>query len=155
MEMGTVGQKIIIRKLKEEDAGDVSEIYGLITQSPVAADFKKLVAEHARRDDHEAPFVAELKGRVVGFMISYIVTLGFGAEESAYIATMGVHPRYMGAGVGTEMAREVFRFYRARGIERMFTSVRWDSADLLSFCRTMGFARSDYINLERALEGFE
>lgn len=149
--MDVIGREIGIRKLKEEDAEDVSEIYGLITQGPVAADFKKLVAAHARRDDHEAPFVAVLNGRVVGFMISYVVTLGFGAEESAYIATMGVHPRYMGAGIGTAMAREVIRFYRARGIERMFTSVRWDSTDLLSFCKTIGFARSDYINLERGL----
>ena len=150
--MDTVGRKIVIRKLKEEDAEDISEIYSLITQRPVAADFRRLVAEHAHRDDHEAPFVAELDGRVVGFMISYIVTLGFGAEECAYIATMGVHPRYMGQGIGTEMTEEIFKFYKALGITRVYTSVRWDSTDLLSFCKTMGFQRSEFINLKRELE---
>lgn len=144
---------IVIRKLEEGDAGDVSEIYGLITQKPVGPDFTRLVVEHAHRDDHEAPFVAELDGRVVGFMISYIVTLGFGAEENAYIATMGVHPRYMGQGIGTEMTKEVFKFYKARGVDNVYTSVRWDSTDLLSFCKTMGFKRSDFINLQRELDG--
>lgn len=150
--MDTVDRGIIVRKLRKEDAGDVSEIYSLITQRPVAPDFMRLVGEHAHRDDHEAPFVAELNGRVVGFMISYIVTLGFGAEESAYIATMGVHPRHMGQSIGTEMAKEVFKFYEARGITRVYTSVRWDSTDLLSFFKTMGFERSDFINLTRELK---
>ena len=141
---------MLIRKLKPGDAADISKIYAAITQKPVKADFKKLVEGHALRTE-DACFVAELKGRVVGFMVSYILTLGFGIEKSAWIATLGVDPQYMGQGVGAELAREVFRFYKAEGIHNVYTSVRWDSTDLLSFFKTPGFDRSNFINLRKVL----
>ncbi|GLI35068.1 hypothetical protein DAMNIGENAA_25010 [Desulforhabdus amnigena] len=150
--MDFMERKICIRRLKEEDSDAISEIYSLITKKAVNADFKKLVQEHAQENEHEAPFVAELDGRVIGFMISYIVTLGFGAEKSAYIATMGIHPRFMGEGVGAGIAREVLSFYKALGITRVCTSVRWDSTDILSFFKTMGFERSSFINLKKDLD---
>lgn len=149
--MGPIGKEVTIRKLREEDAYQVGEIYSLITKEPVNEDFIKQIRAHALKDEHEAPFVAELDGKVVGFMVSYIVTLGFGAERSAYIATLGVHPRYMGRGIGMGMTEEIFKFYRSQGITRVYTSVRWDSTDLLSFCKTMGFERSNFINLKRDL----
>lgn len=151
--MVSSGERITIRKLKMEDADEICEIYSLIMQKGVNADFKRLVQEHAQKNDHEAPFVAELDGVVVGFLISYIVPFGFGAERSAYIATMGVHPKYMGQGVGTGMTREIFKFYRSIGITRVYVSVRWDSTDMLSFCKALGFERSSFINLKKNLDG--
>jgi hypothetical protein len=46
------------------------------------------------------------------------------------------------------MTKEIFMFYKARGISAVYTSVRWDSTDLLSFFKTVGFERSNYINLK-------
>ena len=142
---------ILIRRLQPGDADEISRIYGAITQKPIQADFKKLVQEHALRTE-DACFVAELDGQVVGFMVSYIMTLGFGIEKSAWIATLGVNPRHMVQGVGAELAREVFRYYKAEGIHNVYTSVRWDSTDLLSFFKTLGFDRSNFINLRKVLE---
>lgn len=142
---------MLIRRMKPGDADEISRIYGAITQKPIQADFKKLVKEHALRTE-DACFVAELDGQVVGFMVSYIMTLGFGIEKSAWIATLGVTPRHMGQGVGAELAREVFRYYQAEGIHNVYTSVRWDSTDLLSFFKTLGFDRSNFINLRKVLE---
>ena len=34
----------------------------------------------------------------------------------------------------------------------IYTSVRWDSTDLLSFFKTLGFQRSDFISLHKSLE---
>jgi ribosomal protein S18 acetylase RimI-like enzyme len=133
------------------DTDEISQIYGAITQRPVQADFKKLVESHALRTE-DACFVAELDGRVAGFLVSYIMTLGFGIEKSAWIATLGVNPQYMGQGIGAELAREVFKFYKAEGIQNVYTSVRWDSTDLLSFFKTLGFDRSNFINLRKVLD---
>jgi ribosomal protein S18 acetylase RimI-like enzyme len=151
-EMDSVGKEVVIRKLRSDDADAISEIYSLITKKPANEDFKKLVQQHAFKEGHEAHFVAEFDGKVVGFMISYILSFGFGAEQSAYIATMGVHPKFMGQGIGAEMTKEIFKFYKSQGISRVYTSVRWDSTDLLSFCKTMGFGRSEFINLNKDLE---
>lgn len=150
--MDSAGREVCVRKLRAEDADEISKIYGLITQKAVNDEFRDLVKEHALNEEHEAHFVVEFEGRVVGFMISYSLPFGFGAEECAYIATMGVHPKYMGQGIGAMMTQEVFKFYKSQGITRVYTSVRWDSSDLLSFCKKMGFERSEYINLQMDLD---
>ncbi len=144
-------ENVTIRRLKPADADEISRIYSAITQKPARADFRNLVEEHALRTK-DACFVAELGGEVAGFMISYIMTLGFGIEKSAWIASLGVNPRYMGQGIGAELAREVFKFYQGEGIHNVYTSVRWDSTDLLSFFKTLGFDRSNFINLRKVLE---
>ena len=144
-------KKAVIRKLQIEDAEEIGRIYSAITQKPVKADFKRLVEEHARKSE-DACFVAELDGRVVGFMVSYILTLGFGMEKSAWIAILGVNPDVMGQGIGASLAEAIFRFYKSEGITRVYTSVRWDSPDLLSFFKTLGFDRSNFINLSKTVE---
>ena len=138
---------LVIRNWRSEDAAEICEIYSLITNKAVNADFMRMVLERARNRENEAHFVAVLNKKIVGFMISYILPFGFGAEDCAYIATMGVHPKLMDQGIGAGMTKEVFMFYKARGISTVYTSVRWDSTDLLSFCKSMGFERSNYINL--------
>ena len=143
--------KVDIRRLKKEDAEEISQIYGAITMQPVSADFKRVVEEHALRED-EACYVAERDGKVVGFMISYILTAGFGMPKSAWIATLGVDPKFMGQEIGASLAKEIFKYYKEQGIDNVYTSVRWDSTDLLSFFKTLGFDRSNFINLLKVLE---
>jgi ribosomal protein S18 acetylase RimI-like enzyme len=140
-----------IRKLQKEDAHEISRIYAAITRKSVDSDFKRVVEDHAQRDD-EACFVAEHEGKVVGFMISYILTAGFGMTKSAWIATLGVDPSFMGMGIGASLAEEIFKYYKAQGIENVYTSVRWDSTDMLSFFKTLGFDRSNFINLRKIIE---
>jgi len=139
-----------IRRLKIDDAYEISKIYSSITQKPVKTDFKRLIEVHAQKDE-DACFVAELDNKIVGFMISYILTLGFGIEKSAWIATLGVNPKFMGQGIGGKLAEEILKFYKNEGITNVYTSVRWDSPDLLSFFKTLGFDRSDFINLRKIL----
>jgi ribosomal protein S18 acetylase RimI-like enzyme len=140
-----------IRRLKIEDAEAIIRIYTAITRRPVEPDFKKVVEAHARNGE-EACFVAEHRGNVVGFMISYILTAGFGEAKSAWIATLGVDPNFMGQGIGAGMAQKIFEIYKAAGIENVYTTVRWDSTDLLSFFKTLGFDRSNFINLRKVID---
>lgn len=143
-------EHIRIRELESADTDDIAAIYASIVRKPVDGDFKSLVDKHAR-SENDVCFVAELNGRVIGFMISYILTLGFGIEKSAWIATLGVDPDFMGRGLGARLARETFTHYKQIGISRVYTSVRWDSTDLLSFFKTLGFDRSNFINLKKEL----
>lgn len=133
------------------DADEIGTIHAEITHEMLEADFKRLVAEHVQRFE-DVCLVAELDGRIVGFMVSYILTLGFGVEKSAWIATMGVHPKYMGQGIGAKLAREVCEIYQTHGISNVYTSVHWDAVDHLSFFKTLGFDRSSFINLNKTLE---
>jgi ribosomal protein S18 acetylase RimI-like enzyme len=143
-------QNVLIRKLKKEDAKDIRKIHAAITKSPVKADFTRTVEEQAMREEG-ASFAAELNGQVVGYMTSYILSGGFGISKSAWIAMLGVNPKYMGQGIGESLAKEIIKYYKKKGIKDIYTSVRWDSADLLSFFKTLGFDRSNFINLRKTL----
>jgi len=142
--------KVKIRKLKAEDAKDIRKIYFGITQKPVGRDFSRIIKEQAQGKD-KVSFVAESEGKIVGYMVSYILSGGFGLKKSAWIAQLGVDPKFMGQGIGETLAKEIFKFCNKKGIKDVYTSVRWDSTDLLSFFKTLGFDRSNFINLRKKL----
>jgi len=134
-----------------EDADAISRIEASITKSSVKTDFRNIIEERVRKSE-DISFVAEIDGRIVGYMISYILYGGFGLDKSAWIATLGVDPKYMGQSIGKSLAEEILLAYRQRGISHIFTTVRWDSVDLLSFFKTLGFDRSNFINLRKELD---
>jgi len=144
-------ENVQIRKIKAEDASDISQIQSAITKSSPTIDFRQIIEQQVRKDE-DVSFVAEVDGRVVGYMISYIVFGGFGLEKGAWIATLGVAPKFMGQGIGKRLAEEILKVYRKKGINDIYTSVRWDSVDLLSFFKTLGFDRSNFINLRKELD---
>ena len=143
--------KIRIRKLKKGDAGDMSRIDAAITKTRSTLDYNRIVDEEVRRSG-DASFVAEQDDKVVGYMISYIASGNFGIDKSAWIAMFGVDPKFMGQGIGRSLAEKIFKVYKGKGITHVFTSVSWDSTDLLSFFKTLGFDRSDFINLRKILD---
>jgi len=144
-------ENLQIRKIKAEDASDISQIQSAITKSSPTIDFRQIIEQQVRKDE-DVSFVAEVDGRVVGYMISYIMFGGFGLEKGAWIATLGVDPKFMGRGIGKKLAEEILAVYREKGINDIYTSVRWDSVDLLSFFKTLGFDRSNFINLRKELD---
>jgi ribosomal protein S18 acetylase RimI-like enzyme len=141
----------VVRRLRPEDADGVSRISASVTLSRDNTDFKHVVEKQTRSED-DASFVAERENRLVGYCISYILSGSFGIEKSAWVAMLGVDPDFMGQGIGEIMAIEALKDYKARGIKDVYTSVRWDSADLLSFFKTLGFQKSDFIHLYKRLE---
>ena len=141
-----------IRKLKIEDADHVRRIFSAIKKSEVSIDYPQLIQEKIRREE-DINIVAEIDGKAVGFMFCEIISGGFGLlEESAWIVMFGIDPNFMGQGVGKRLAEEIFSLCIKKGIRKIYSSVRWDSVDLLSFFKTLGFDRSNFINLEKELK---
>lgn len=147
---------IKIRRMEMKDAEPAGRIYAAITQSAAAADLEDIVARKIFQGHENAvAFVAERGGEVMGYVITYSPSVGFGLRKSAWIALVGVSPDHMGEGIGKRMAQAVFDFYEGRGIRDIYTTVRWYHTDLLSFFRTLGFEKSDFINLKKPLSGGE
>lgn len=142
--------KILIRKMRKDDVEDVTRIDATITKSPSPFNFRPIVSEAAKKDS-DVSLVAEIRGRVVGFMISYITAGNFGTDRIAWIARFGVDPKHMGQEIGKSLAKGIFDHYREKDVKKVYTSVRWDSTDLLSFFKALGFERSDFINLRKVL----
>jgi ribosomal protein S18 acetylase RimI-like enzyme len=137
--------------MKTVDAEAVGKIDAAIDKRPTRLDFKQIVPEELKRRE-DASYVAEIKGKVVGFMISYITYGTFGADRCAWIARFGVNPKWMGQGIGRRLAEEILKVYKDKGVTEIFTSVRWDATDSLSFFKTLGFERSNFINLWKKIE---
>lgn len=144
-------KNLIIREFRPDDKDDIIRIYKSITQRFDTIDINQVVDEQALSDTG-ACFVAEHDGRLVGYIVSYLLTASFGIQQSAWIPTFGVDPDYMGRGIGRSLAQAVFDFFKARGIQNIYTSVRWYDTDVLSFVRTLGFDRSEFINLQKRLD---
>jgi len=143
-------QGLKIRKIRPEDAIHLERIQALITKAPCKTDFRRIIQEQLK-ENKDVSLVAEVDGKIVGYMISYMIYAGFGIEKSAWIAIFGIDPKFMGQGIGKRLAEETFKIYQKRGIKDIYTSVRWDSVDLISFFKTLGFDRSEFINLRKEL----
>jgi len=144
-------QNLIIRNLEIGDSEDISRIQESITKEPSTIDYHKIIQEEVKKDN-SVNVVAELDGKLVGFIITYILYGGFGLEKSAWIGLFGVEPKYMGSGIGKRMAKEVFDELTKMNIKNIFTSVKWDSLDLLSFFKSLGFDRCEFINLKKVID---
>jgi len=125
-------ENLIIRTLKKEDASEIDRINEVITKIPAKDEFMRMVEDLAQNPGNHS-YVAEYQGKVVGYMISYVLSAGFGIGKSAWIATVGVEPKFMGQGIGKALAIEILEFYSKKDIKNIYTSVRWDSTDMLSF----------------------
>ena len=144
-------EELRLRRLEARDVTEISKILKAITEKRGTKDYQRAVEEEVKREDRVS-LVSELDGKVVGFIITYILYGAFGLEKSAWIGLFGVDPKYMGRGVGETMAQEVFDSLRKIGIKNIFSSVEWDSTDLLSFFKSLGFDRSNFINLEKTVD---
>jgi ribosomal protein S18 acetylase RimI-like enzyme len=133
------------------DSEAILRIYKIITKRNDVVDFRQMMDEQVLREEN-ACFVAEHQGRVVGYIISYLLTGSFGIQQSAWIPMFGVEPDFMGHGIGHQLAEAVFKHYKSQNIENVYTSVRWYDTDVLSFLRTLGFDRSEFINLKKRLD---
>jgi len=122
-----------------------------ILQKKVSKNWIQMVEARLRKLE-AAGFVAAMGGRVVGFMIGEIKGESFGLEQSGWIEVVGVHPGHMGIGIGRILAKKLFEFFEKKGIRDIYTTVRWDAGDMLSFFKAIGFDRSPFINLRKHLD---
>ena len=150
-----------IRSLNENDLDAVVEIDRKI--------LGKSRRDHWRRkmayaDIYPRPaLVAEMDGKVVGFILGYVSGWEFGVPDTVgWIDTIGVDPDYQNRGIGKTLFKSLIENFRRTGREErpeakesriegvnvVYTLVRWNDWSLLRFFHKMGFKRGDMISLE-------
>jgi ribosomal protein S18 acetylase RimI-like enzyme len=106
------------------------------------------------RRDPEGSVVAELDGRVVGFMLGDVRSGEFGLDEaSGWIEVIGVEPASAGRGVGRALADEMLARFRARGVRRVRTMVDSSMPEVEAFFVRLGFAPDTLRSFVRPLAG--
>ena len=96
-----------------------------------------------------ASLVAELNGKVVGFILGDASGWEYGVPDTVgWIDTIGVHPSYQRKGIARILFKEMANNLRKVGVDTIYSFVNWKEFELLHFFDKMGFHKGDMIHIE-------
>jgi ribosomal protein S18 acetylase RimI-like enzyme len=140
-----------IRPLTELDIDAITRIDERITGKYRPEVWEQRVVYYIRRDP-DAPKVADLDGKVVGFMLGEVRGGEFGLEEpTGWIEFFGVDPSARGSGIGRRLTDALLAHFRSQGARIARTVVATRDKEIDTFIRAMGFAPAPLTALEKAL----
>jgi ribosomal protein S18 acetylase RimI-like enzyme len=150
--MSAVAEQIRIRSLTELDVARIVAIDERLTGVYRPEVWERRVMYYLRRDP-DACQVAEMGGKLVGFMLSDLRGGEFGLEEtSGWIERFGVDPDFQGRSIGRRLFEAVVDHMKRRGATAMRTLVEQSDSDLASFLRAVGFKNAPLTALEMRID---
>lgn len=146
--MSAVAEQIRIRSLTELDVTRIVAIDERLTGVYRPEVWERRIMYYLRRDP-DACQVAELNGKVVGFMLADLRGGEFGLEEtSGWVERFGVDPDFQGRSIGRRLFEAVVDHMKRQGATAMRTLVERSDSDLASFLRAVGFEDAPLTALE-------
>jgi len=143
-------EDVKIRILRPEDYGTIVEIDTMVGGKSRPQYYERKLRRLT--DSHDqiiSSLVAEVEGRVVGFLMADVYQGEFGVPESqAAIDTIGVLPRMQRSGVAKKLIEEFIGNMRAIGVTSVRTLVSWNDFTLVAFFGSQGFQPTPVLNLE-------
>lgn len=137
--MSEPAQEVRIRPLDELDISPIVGIDEKISGKYRPEVWERRIGYYLRRDP-DSCVVAEVGGRVVGFMLGEIRSGEFGLEEpTGWIEVLGVDPEARGQSVGRKMAESMLDYFRTQGAHSVRTLVDDDREELSGFFSSLGF----------------
>ncbi|MBW2031368.1 MAG: GNAT family N-acetyltransferase [Deltaproteobacteria bacterium] len=138
----------IIRPMTGKDLQRIMEIdTRVLGQS--RPEYWELKLELTGRKSPAASLVAELEGKVVGFIIGDASGWEYAVPRNiGWIDAIGVDPDYQRKGIAKMLLTEMVDNLKKLGVTRVYTFVNWRDWSLLRFFDGMGFRRGDMMNLE-------
>jgi len=141
-------ENVKIRTLRKEDLDAIVEIDERVLGES-RRNYWERKLELMNNKSSQISLVAELEGKVLGFILGDISGWEFGVPGTiGWIDTIGVEPSYQKKGLATALAHELILNLKSLGVKTIYTLVSWNDWDLLQFFHAMGFSRGDMINLE-------
>jgi len=143
--------EITVRPMKEKDISQAADIHRKVVREGLGQSTKYATKDLFKSFIKKSPktcLVAEKDGKVAGFVIGFIKDWGFGVERSGWIEMIEVDPKIMGEGIGKMLGKALIKRFKDEKINEVYTSIKWDSGDLISFFKSIGFDKSSFINLE-------
>ena len=137
-----------IRPLDELDLNGIVRIDEKISGIYQPEIWESRTAYYLRRDPG-ASQVAEIDGKVVGFMFGDLRAGEFGIEEpSGWIERFGIDPAYRGKDLARRLFEAVCAHFGAEGAKTVRTLVDGDDTKLTRFLGAIGFTPSALQALE-------
>ena len=138
----------IIRKMVSSDLDQIVEIDIKVLGKP-RPDYWEMQLGLVEKRSQVSFLVAELDGKVIGFIIGGASMWEYGVPENiGWIDTIGVHPDYQRKGIANILFTEMANNLKRVGVDSIHTFVKRRDWKLLKFFNSMGFQEGDMINLE-------
>ncbi|RLB05982.1 MAG: GNAT family N-acetyltransferase [Deltaproteobacteria bacterium] len=148
VERGELLRKITVRRLKLEDLEAIVEIDHRVLGTRRPSYWRQKIEEMGNEHPSKS-LVAELDGKVVGFIMGTVSGWEFGVPNTiGWIDTIGIDPNYQKKGIATLLFKAIMEEFKKEGVENIYTLVKWEDWDLMCFFKAIGFTRGDMINLE-------
>jgi ribosomal protein S18 acetylase RimI-like enzyme len=130
---------VTVRPLEELDLDAIGAIDEQISGLYRPDHWERRTSYYLRRDP-DSSVVAEVDGRVVGFMFGEVRSGEFGLDEATgWIEVLGVDPASRGRAVGRAMAEAMLRYFKAQGATTVRTFVDEDMDEISGFFAALGF----------------
>lgn len=146
-----VTDNLLIRPMSELDIEGITRIDERITHRYRPAAWERRVGYYIRRDA-ESSQVAEIEGKVAGFMMGEVRGGEFGLEEpTGWIEFFGVDPDVRGRDLGRKLIDAILAHFREQGAHIARTMVAASDTDIAGFLKAMEFTPAALTALEKKL----
>jgi len=139
--------KLIIRSMKPEDIAAVLDIDHKIGGGERAATYvtADLGGELA------LSFVAEIGGKIVGFILARHSYAGEPTVETGFIQAIGVDHDYRRQGIATKLVNHFLEHCKSRGLKTVRVTVKEYDSQLKGFFQCLDFSRGQLVDYTRTL----
>jgi ribosomal protein S18 acetylase RimI-like enzyme len=149
--MPDLQSQVRVRPLDELDIGGITRIDERITGIYRPEVWERRVGYYLRRDPDSSQ-VAEVEGRLVGFMLGDVRGGEFGIEEpGGWIERFGIDPDFRGRDIGRQLFDAMIRHFRDCGAGAVRTLVDERDQGVAGFLGAMGFQPSTMKALEMTI----
>jgi ribosomal protein S18 acetylase RimI-like enzyme len=147
--------RVPVRSLAVDDLGALIAIDRRLTGRDRAAYYQRKVEEAIAESGVRVSLVAEIEGRVAGFIMARVDFGEFGrAEPEAVIDTIGVDPLHAQRAIGSALVSQLLANLATLRVERVRTEVEWNQFGLLGFLERCGFRPSARLSFARPLANY-
>lgn len=146
--------EVTVRAVRRQDLDQVIAIDAGVTGVEKRAYWLSVFRRYGDGGGPERQFlVAEVDGRVAGFIIGEVRDWEFGAPPCGWVFAIDVAPEFRLAGVATRMLGALRAGFRRSGVRKLRTMLARDNTLILSFFRSQGMMTGPFIPLEMDLDG--
>lgn len=138
----------VIRKMLPADLDQIVAIDSTVLGKP-RPEYWEMKLELVQKRSQTYFLVAELEGKVIGFIIGGASRWEYGVPENiGWIDTIGVDPDYQRRGIAKILFAEMAKNLKKGGVDTIYTFVKRRDWRLLKFFDSLGFQKGDMTNLE-------
>lgn len=142
---------VSIREMTEEDIEGVLAIDRRITGTNRAMTYSSTPTSYVG-GELDVSVVAEAGGEIIGFLFGRITDSSYGQADAASLELIGVDPEYRRQDIGSRLVQCFTEHCQQKGVRSVHVMVSWHDWWLLSFLRSLGFARGEMAEFIKPIE---